>query len=168
MGAGTGSLFSLGSKRLPITTSIPLSHMTPVTLTGQRHVKKFKPSSHVPPFWQGFEAHSSGSVKRTGRSSCIIDTKTLEWRYINAMASQITGKSTKLTACSRVNKGGNIKSPYYWPFVRWIQRLRLVDLRSARRPLTPIGRSGGPYHVTTPFYHYMCVCAFIFIRPCHN
>ena len=29
----------------------------------------------------------------------------------------------------------------------------LSDLRSARRPLTPHGRSGGPYHVTTQFYY---------------
>ena len=29
-----------------------------------------------------------------------------------------------------------------------------ADLRSARRPRTPLGRSGGPYHVTTQFYLY--------------
>ena len=29
------------------------------------------------------------------------------------------------------------------------------DLRSARRPLTPLGRSGGPYPVTTQFYYHL-------------
>ena len=33
-----------------------------------------------------------------------------------------------------------------WESAAW------ADLRSARRPRTPLGRSGGPYHVTTPFY----------------
>ena len=30
-----------------------------------------------------------------------------------------------------------------------------ADLWSAGRPLTPLGRSGGPYHVTTQFYYYL-------------
>ena len=30
---------------------------------------------------------------------------------------------------------------------------RNKDLRSAQRPRTPLGRSGGPYHVTTQFYY---------------
>ena len=30
-----------------------------------------------------------------------------------------------------------------------------TDLRSARRPRTPLGRSGGPYDVTTQFYYFV-------------
>ena len=33
-----------------------------------------------------------------------------------------------------------------------------ADLQSARQPLTPVGMSGGPYHVTTQFYYYIDPC----------
>ena len=42
-------------------SSIPVSHNSPVNPNPQTQAKESIPSSHLPPFLQGFEAHSSNS-----------------------------------------------------------------------------------------------------------
>ena len=69
------------------------------------------------------------------------------WRHTQNIAGFRNLESDTL---SNVKRTGNID----WILYFWYHGIK-IKLRLARRSLTPLGRSGGPYHVTTQFCYFI-------------
>lgn len=81
----------------------PVSQRVPVNPGGQWQVKLFTPSVHVPPFWQGYEEHSSISTqthrkKMTRLHICHVTTVISVQKNTNIGKSS-EGKLRFITVC---------------------------------------------------------------------